>query len=58
MINPQKAVQWYRNTYGDNTLSDYDIYKNGIILYDIYYNGLLSSNICNYNYAFTYLSKI
>ena len=27
MINPQKAVQWYRNTYGDNTLSDYDIYE-------------------------------
>ena len=27
MINPQKAIEWYKNTYGDNNQSDYDIYE-------------------------------
>ena len=27
MINPQKAIEWYKGTYGDNNQSDYDIYE-------------------------------
>ena len=27
MINPQKAVEWYRDKYGETPLSDYDIYE-------------------------------
>ena len=27
MINPQKAVQWYKDRYGETPLSDYDIYE-------------------------------
>lgn len=27
MINPQKAIEWYKGKYGDNNQSDYDIYE-------------------------------
>lgn len=27
MINPQKAIKWYKSTYGDSNQSDYDIYE-------------------------------
>ena len=27
MINPQQAVKWYRDKYGETPLSDYEIYE-------------------------------
>ena len=27
MINPQRAVEWYKDKYGETPLSDYDIYE-------------------------------
>ena len=27
MINPQQAVQWYKDKYGETPLSDYEIYE-------------------------------
>ena len=27
MINPERAVEWYKNKYGDTSYSDYDIYE-------------------------------
>ena len=27
MINPQKAIEWYKGKYGDSNQSDYNIYE-------------------------------
>ena len=50
MINPQKAIEWYKNTYGDNNQSDYDIESSEWFRNTNLYN--LNQSNSGYDYIF------